>query len=94
VPAGSGASEHLHSRRDNPLGLETEPALQFLKRRRRAESLHADDAAGGADIPIPAEHRALLDGDTRFDCGRQHLIAIRPRLLLEDVPGWLLGRKR
>jgi hypothetical protein len=28
------------------------------------------DAAGGADIPIPAEHRALLDGDARVHCGQ------------------------
>ena len=72
--AASVASEQLHRHRDDPLGLEAELALQFLERRRGAEGLHADDAAGGTDIAVPAQHRSLLDGDARL-----HRRAAAPR---------------
>src|SRR4029077_20494260 len=88
APAESGASEYLHSSRGDPLGLETELALQFLERRRGAEGLHADDATGGTNIAGPTQHRPLLDGDARLHAGQQYLIPIRLRLLLENVPGW------
>ena len=40
-----------------------------------------------ADIALPAQRRCLLDGDARLHAGRQHLLAIGLRLVLEDVPG-------
>ena len=40
-----------------------------------------------ADIALPAQRRSLLDGDARLHAGRQHLLAIGLRLVLEDVPG-------
>jgi hypothetical protein len=48
--------------------------------------MHADDRAGTAGVAIPADHRALLDGNARGDVRRQHLIAIALILLLEEVP--------
>src|ERR1700756_1539123 len=78
--------EQLHGDRDDPLRLKAEFALQLLKRCRRAEGLHADNAAGGADISVPTEHRSLLDGDACRDMRRQDLLAIGLRLVLEDVP--------
>src|SRR5262249_27896487 len=82
----SGASEYLHSSRDDPFGLETKLAIQFLERRRGAKGFHADDAAGGTDITVPAEHRSLLDGDARLHGGQQNIVPIGLRLVLENVP--------
>src|SRR6516162_8117585 len=79
-------TEQFHSDRDNPLRLKAELALQLLERCRRAEGLHADNAARGTNISVPSQHRSLLDGDARVDAWRQHLITIGLRLVLEDVP--------
>src|SRR4029077_8382697 len=86
-PAASGASEDLHSSRDDPFGLETKLTIQFLERRRGAKGFHADDATGGTNIAVPTQHRPLLDGDARLHAGQQYLISIRLRLMLENVPG-------
>src|SRR5262249_44878342 len=64
--AASGASKYLHSSRHDPFGLESELAIQLLERRRGTEGSHADDAAGGTDITVPAQHRSLLDGEARL----------------------------
>jgi hypothetical protein len=85
--AVSVTAEQLHRDADDALRLETEFALQFLERCRGAEGLHADDAAGGADIAVPAQHRSLLDGEACLHIGRQHIVPIGLRLLLENVPG-------
>src|SRR3546814_3987132 len=55
--------------RDGPLGLETEPALQLLQRRRGAEGLHANDLAG---------RPRLLDrvGGQRADCCDRELVEV------------------
>src|SRR5262249_39043821 len=85
--AASGASKYLHSSRHDPFGLEPNLAIQFLERRRGAEGFHADDTASRTDITVPAQHRSLLDGEARLHSGREHVIPIGLRLLLEDVPG-------
>src|SRR5205085_854905 len=65
---------------DDAVGLEAELALQLLERRRRAERLHADDAARGSNVALPAERRALLDREPRRHGRRQHTVAVRLRL--------------
>src|SRR5579863_6946816 len=82
----STASERFHGDRNHPVRFETKLALQFLKRGRGTERLHADDAAGGAHITVPAENRALLDGDARRYRGWQHLVPIGLWLIFENVP--------
>src|SRR5262249_53985700 len=62
--------------------LEAELALQLLERRRRAEGVHADDAARRSDVALPAERGGLLDGDAGPHRGRQHVVAIRRRLFV------------
>jgi hypothetical protein len=42
-------------RRDDVLGGEAEPLLQFLQRRRGTKRLHADAMTAVAEIPRPAE---------------------------------------
>jgi hypothetical protein len=47
--------------------------------------VHADDLAAGADIAVPAEDGALLDGDARRHRGREHAVAIGLGLLFEQL---------
>ena len=51
-----------------------------------AEGLHADEVAGGTDVPIPSQHRCLLDREARLHVRRQHALSVGLRLVLEDVP--------
>src|SRR5271167_1586973 len=80
------ASEHLLRRSDDSFRLEAEFLQQFLKRSGTAEGPHGDDLAGAADVAVPTQGRRLLDGNARRDLGGQHAVAIRLRLVLEDIP--------
>src|SRR5262249_44510505 len=70
-------------------GGKAEFALQFLEWRRRPKGLHANGAAGAADIPRPAKRGCLFHRDA---CGHrrwQHVFAILRMLttvVLEDLP--------
>jgi len=46
--------------------LEPELPLQFLEGSRSAESIHADNILGFADISLPAEGGSLFHGNSRF----------------------------
>src|SRR5580658_6498427 len=83
----SPAPQHLLRRGDDSFRLEPEFLLQLLERSGAAEGLHTDDLAGGPDIAVPTQGRSLLDCDTSGNPGRQDAVAIRLRLMLEDVPG-------
>src|SRR5262250_1937529 len=65
---------------------EAEFLLKLLERRRSPERLHANDAASGTNISLPAESRGLLDRNARLYIRRQDAVAILLRLMLEDVP--------
>src|SRR4029450_10392237 len=67
--------------------LEAKLPLKFLEGRRGAECFHADDAARWANVAIPSNCGALLDGYACCHFGRQNTIAIFLRLVLENVPG-------
>src|SRR5215471_13268574 len=69
------------------IGSETELLLQFFQRRRRAECVHADDAALRPDILRPGERGSLLHRHTCGNFGWKDLLAIALVLVLEDVPG-------
>ena len=60
-------------------------ATAFL-RRGHAEAVHAQDHAAGAGVAIPPDGGALLHGNAGGDAGRQHAVAIRLVLFLEDLP--------
>src|SRR6516162_8315404 len=80
-------AEQLFDDLGDALRLEPVFSQQLLERCRRAECLHADDAARPADVAFPTEGRGLLHGDARVDVGRQHAVLVRLRLMLENVPG-------
>src|SRR5260370_619089 len=72
--------------RDDLVRLEAELFLELLERRRRAEGLHADDAARLTDVALPSQGGGLFYGDASFHFGRQHPAAVSARLVIDDVP--------
>src|SRR5215472_10396025 len=79
-------AEQLLRHLGDALRLESIFSQQLLERGRCAKCLHADDAAGPADVAFPAEGRGLLHGDARGYVGRQHAVLVRLRLMLENIP--------
>ena len=67
------------------LGGEAELGLQHLHRRGLAEGAHPDHGAGRADPAVPAERAALLHRDPGRHRGRQDLLAVGGRLLVEQL---------
>src|SRR5947209_10242277 len=55
-------------------------------RRGGAEAAERERVALVADPALPALRDARLDGEPRPDVGRQDVVAVRLRLLLEDLP--------
>ncbi len=53
----------------------------------RSEGVHADDAAGRARVAVPADDRALLDGDPRQHLRDEDAVAVSLVLALEEIPG-------
>ena len=76
----------LPGRGDNAIDSEAEMLRYHLHRRRQPERAHPQNDAGLAGIALPAERRTFLDGNTRRHCRRQHGVAIRRFLRLEQFP--------
>jgi len=70
----------------HPRGGDSEPLVQLFERSRSAESGHADKSAARADIAIPALPNAGFDRDPRGDIRRQHAVAVRLVLFVEQLP--------
>ena len=80
--------EHFFCGGYDPVRLEPELVLEFFKRSGRTKRLHADDATGIADLPLPSKSRGLFDGKARFYARQQNAVPVFLRLVLEDVPRW------
>src|SRR5881409_4421570 len=72
--------------RDDVIHREAELLLKLLQRRRRAERVHTDARARRADVAVPPEPARLLHGHPGRYVGREHLLPIGLRLLLEQLP--------
>src|SRR5262249_32108413 len=77
-------AEELLDYLGDALRLEAVFPQELLERGRRAECLHADDAARLAYITLPAESGGLLHRDARGNLGRQHARPVRLALILEN----------
>src|SRR5712691_5964261 len=72
------------------LDQEAELLLQLLQRRGGAEGRHADRLSAQANVPLPAEGRELLNGDTRGDRRGENgfpVFRMLAAVVLEDLPG-------
>src|SRR6478736_467966 len=84
-------SPHLSQalrRSDNFLDREAEILEQRFGRRRRAETVDADHGAVEADVLAPVVGDAGFDRDALAARRRQHAVAIRLRLTIEQVRAW------
>src|ERR1700760_2218573 len=89
-PSGSASAmsraQQLARPRHDVVDAEAELLEQRLGRRGGAEVVDADDVAGVADIALPAQRRAGLDGQAPGHRRRQHRVAVGRRLRVEQVP--------